>query len=121
MMKSIAILTSVILAVSMFACIDEPASDHESTALLPEPQPSNAANTPSDSAEVTSEVPPTSTAGNGCSIVEWCNEPGSNGTVCRQVACDLATARQECSREAVQICGTVVQPFIIVCKNATCT
>lgn len=52
-------------------------------------------------------------AGNGCSIVEWCNEPGTNGSICRQVACSVDAAKAECDRETRQICGAPVCPWIL--------
>jgi hypothetical protein len=52
-------------------------------------------------------------AANGCSIVEWCNEPGANGSVCRQVACSTAAAYAECDREVRQICGAPVCPWVV--------
>jgi hypothetical protein len=116
MTKMIGIVTSIALAVSMLACTD-PVADDKQSELLPEPQPSNAEVVPGDTAQATAATigtEATPAAGNGCSIVEWCNQPGSNGTVFRQVGCTLPSAQQECTREAIQICGTIVQPFIII-------
>lgn len=58
--------------------------------------------------------------GSGCSIVQFCNAPGPDGTRCVQQGCSLSTAMSECDREAHLICGTPVQPWIFVCKNPGC-
>jgi hypothetical protein len=121
MMKRLRILATILLIIPTFACTEDAVSNDEPTELLPQPRPSNADDVPGDGTQAATGADPTPAAGNGCSIVEWCDQPGANGTVCRQVACDLPSAQQECSREATQICGSVVQPFIIICKNSSCT
>jgi hypothetical protein len=116
MTKMIGIITPIVLAVSMLACTD-PVADGKQSELLPEPQPGNAEAATGDTAQATAGSEITPAAGNGCSIVQWCDQPpsvGPNGTVCQQVACTLAQAQQECSREASQICGTIIQPFVII-------
>jgi len=126
MLQKTGMVVSIVLAVSMFGCADEPVSSGDSSELLPEPTPSDgqSSSTADETLPAATSSGDTLSAGNGCSIVVWCDEPssvGPNGTVCRQVACDLPTAQNECSREVAQICGAPVQPFIIICKNASCT
>lgn len=55
----------------------------------------------------------------GCSIVQFCNAPGSDGTRCLQQGCDLGTALAECSREAPAVCGTPVCPWIFVASDGS--
>lgn len=59
----------------------------------------------------------------GDSYVQWCNEAGARGTICRQQGCvgtacyereDEAIA--ECRSEVSSICGGAVQPWYIVMK-----
>src|SRR5688572_11171600 len=52
-----------------------------------------------------------------CSIVQFCNAPGPEGTRCVQQGCDGPTAEAECVREARTICGPPVCPFIFVDLN----
>ncbi len=55
----------------------------------------------------------------GCSIVEYCNAPGSDGTRCRQQGCSLSTALAECEQETAIVCGSRVCPWIFVASNGT--
>jgi hypothetical protein len=62
----------------------------------------------------------------GDSYVQWCNQPSSQGpygTVCKQQNCTGYTCYQreslaiaECRAEVRSICGSAVQPWIIVMK-----
>jgi hypothetical protein len=54
-----------------------------------------------------------------CSIVQFCNAPGSDGTRCLQQGCSLSAAQAECSREAPAVCGTPVCPWIFVASDGT--
>jgi len=47
----------------------------------------------------------------GCSIVQFCNAPGSDGTVCLQQGCSLAAAQAECSLEAPIVYGKLALEF----------
>jgi hypothetical protein len=48
-----------------------------------------------------------------CSIVEFCNASGTDGTVCKSTGtCSLKAAENECQTEAKTVCGTVLAPFI---------
>ena len=49
-----------------------------------------------------------------CSIVQFCNAPGADGTRCLQQGCSLTAALNECSVEAPRVCGTPVCPWIFV-------
>jgi hypothetical protein len=55
----------------------------------------------------------------GCSIVQFCNAPGTDGTRCLQQGCDLITALNECSAEAPAVCGTPVCPWIFVALDGS--
>jgi hypothetical protein len=48
----------------------------------------------------------------GCSVVQFCNAQGINGTVCVQQGCAVATAIEECGRETQTVCGGHVCPWI---------
>lgn len=61
------------------------------------------------------------TAGNGCSIVQYCDAPGSDGTRCLHLTCDFNTAYNECIRESYSVCGTPVPVWVFVCRNSSCT
>jgi hypothetical protein len=51
---------------------------------------------------------------NGCSIVQFCRHPDTGGTMCiAQSGCSCEAAQNECAREAVTVCGTPRQPFLI--------
>lgn len=49
-----------------------------------------------------------------CSVVEYCNAPGADGTRCLQRGCSLGTAENECKREARIVCGSTRCPLIFV-------
>jgi hypothetical protein len=51
----------------------------------------------------------------GCSIVQFCRHPDDGGTRCvASSACSCGAAIDECAREAVTVCGTPHDPFLIV-------
>ena len=54
-----------------------------------------------------------------CSIVEFCNAPGSDGTRCRQRGCSLGAAENECKREARTVCGSARCPLFFVTSGGT--
>ncbi|MBC7977327.1 MAG: hypothetical protein H7138_20310 [Myxococcales bacterium] len=49
-----------------------------------------------------------------CSVVQFCNRPGSEGTVCIQQGCSQAAAEAECLAETRNVCGAPVCPWILV-------
>jgi len=52
-----------------------------------------------------------------CSIVQWCNAPGSDGTRCIQQGCSFDAARTECINEGWAICGTPLCPWALIDTN----
>jgi hypothetical protein len=48
----------------------------------------------------------------GCSVVEWCNAPGGDGTRCRQTGCSVPTAIAECKADVDVVCGDPICPWI---------
>jgi hypothetical protein len=54
-----------------------------------------------------------------CSIVQFCNAPGADGTRCLQQGCSLTAAQNECTTESINICGTPVCPWIFVASDGT--
>jgi len=51
-------------------------------------------------------------AGHGCSVVEWCDAPGSDGARCRQLGCSFQEAFDECIAETQRVCGTPKCPWM---------
>ena len=50
-----------------------------------------------------------------CSIVQFCDAPGADGTRClEQPGCTLDQAAAECDREVPTVCGTGKCPWILV-------
>jgi hypothetical protein len=49
----------------------------------------------------------------GCSHIQWCNEPGPNGTICIWDACSYSAAYNECVVDANYVCGGIKQPAYI--------
>jgi hypothetical protein len=48
-----------------------------------------------------------------CSYVQYCNAPGSDGTVCVFTnGCSRTTSINECVRETYDICGAPVRPWV---------
>ena len=54
-----------------------------------------------------------------CSVVEFCNAPGSDGTRCRQRRCGQGAAENECKREARSVCGSARCPLVFVTSGKT--
>ena len=50
----------------------------------------------------------------GCSVVQYCDAPGGDGTVCRQTGCSEQAAKAECAVEAPKVCGDPKCPWYIV-------
>jgi hypothetical protein len=48
-----------------------------------------------------------------CSTIQWCNEPGPNGTICIWNACSFTQAYNECVTDANYVCGGIKQPAYI--------
>ena len=122
--QTIASLLLVLLAAASACAADggsEVANDSEALADAPAARQERV---PGIHEEVDGEPEPdaaTDKAGN--SYVQWCNQSGPNGTVCRQQGCSgsacisrEAAARAECRREVDDICGSPTTPFYIVYK-----
>jgi len=52
-----------------------------------------------------------------CSIVQFCNAPGSDGTRCLQQGCSVAAAISECRAETQTVCGGHTCPWIFVTSS----
>ena len=46
-----------------------------------------------------------------CSEVQYCTDPDTGGTTCRQTACTRDQALAECMLEITNVCGATKQPF----------
>lgn len=49
-----------------------------------------------------------------CTIVQFCNAPGANGTVCQQKTCTLQAAADECVVDTNFVCGSRVCPWKLI-------
>lgn len=54
-----------------------------------------------------------------CTIVQFCNAPGSDGTVCKQQACTLSTAATECVTDTNFVCGARVCPWKLITTSGS--
>jgi hypothetical protein len=61
-------------------------------------------------------------AAQNCVYIDWCNEPGSWGTVCRvyasclsQCSTNLGALLSECTADANYVCGGITQPAVVRC------
>ncbi len=52
-----------------------------------------------------------------CSVVQFCNASGAEGTRCVQQGCSNQDAVRECQRETTTVCGSPVSPWIFVTTN----
>lgn len=110
-------LSIIALVAALSACGVDPArgptpGDDPGSPLADEP-----AVISSDTAETVSRASPTSdaiTPRAGCSVVDFCNAPGSEGTRCRQQGCSVQSAVNECKSEVPGVCGSPVSPWIFV-------
>lgn len=124
-MRKLSLISSlalILLFTAMYACTLDPAGDPPRTeapsaelgsAQLDDPSVSATATT-TDEASIADPVDDAVNPRASCSVVQFCNAPGSDGTVCEQQGCSLATARAECRAEVKTVCGTRVCPFEFV-------
>lgn len=63
----------------------------------------------------TGEDPSAIVPAKDCVYIQWCNEPGPNGTICRlRAGCKYNTATvNECTRDTYNVCGHPVQPWYL--------
>ena len=107
----IGVACTLIALISLAACAsDVPESDSdgdiESSGFTLERGKASAAATPEDEG-VPGEVEVDKA---GCTHIQWCNEPGSVGTVCIWDSCSFSAAVSECTRDARAVCGGITQP-----------
>ena len=79
--------------------------------------PSPVADDPAAPPEIESSPDVTIPPPAGCSVVQFCNAPGSEGTRCVQQGCTVKPAVTECKAEVPPICGTPVLPWIFVTSD----
>jgi len=108
-MKSFAILAAFCIS----ACAAEPPTTTDQETATTEEAAAPLQSTP-DTVE--------SRSISDCVSIQWCNEPGGIGTVCSVTAacqgqCPLQAVQDECRRQAKLVCGTIIQPFDIVCHH----
>ena len=110
---SMVVAAIAVMAGFVAACAaDEPmdAEDREVAGLESEPGDL-------DIASVEAEGDVTTAA--GCSFIQWCDEPGARGTICRQTGCSRRDAGLECLEEAENVCGGATCPFMITTASGT--
>lgn len=122
-------LMMTVFAVCIAGCAMEPATESSSTDQLQSAstgdwhritQPivtgdQQAIGETADAAPIEDAVDPRA----NCSIVQFCNAPGADGTRCLQRGCSLGAALAECSDEAPRVCGTPVCPWIFVASDGS--
>lgn len=115
-------LMMTVFALCVSACAATPTGDGTSGRGMtdwqiedPAASPAAADTGAADAAPVQDAITPRAS----CSIVQFCNAPGSDGTRCLQQGCSLSAAQAECSREAPAVCGTPVCPWIFVASDGT--
>jgi hypothetical protein len=100
-------LVAGVLALLLAAC-SGPEDDSPSTAATASQALVSAAPAQPTAEELaTRDVTPQA----GCSFVQYCNAPGTDGTRCFHQRCDFEVAIEECKREVRQICGRPTCPF----------
>jgi hypothetical protein len=109
------LLVITLFAASMAAC----AQVDDLNSWTPEdpaaaPQPASASDAVSASPTQDAIQPRAS-----CSVVQFCNAPGADGTRCLQQGCSLTAAQNECTTESFNVCGTPVCPWIFVASDGT--
>jgi hypothetical protein len=55
----------------------------------------------------------------GCTHVQWCDEPGSRGSICIQDGCTHQQAVNECCEDIAFVCGAPTNPAFIVHPDVT--
>src|ERR1051325_11166074 len=103
---------ALFVALFITACTTEPARSSSEE---------NSTSAESASSEMTSDGAESNSVSD-CVSIQWCNEPGGIGTVCSVTAacqsqCPLQAVQDECTRQAKIVCGTIIQPFDIVCHH----
>jgi hypothetical protein len=100
MKKTISCLVTIFLMCCVAACVMESAPESEQS----EVQAISTDDGPSVAGEVVTQA-------SGCSVVQWCNAPGPDGAVCKQLGCDFHSAFTECVDETPRVCGTPRCPW----------
>jgi len=116
-----------VFAIGMAGCL---AMEPPSTAA---DDPSAATSAPEAQSQLTGEPDgaasaPITPAAQDCVFIDFCNQPGSNGTVCivrNTAACQaqcspsiLSAIVSECQADARAVCGAIVQPARIFCSRS---
>ncbi len=112
-----AILTAVVPACAMDAAddgVETTTSNEDLQSWKTDDQPATWGNPSAGEIPNASLTNDAVTQANNCSIVVWCNAPGVNGTVCRQLGCTLPQTLNECNADARAICGTLHYPLVII-------
>ena len=115
------------LTATLSACALDPAGEEPKTEVQSNVQPSlklefSAAALEDAMAKQTLSASSAEDAANltaNCSIVQFCNAPGSDGTRCVQQGCSVQAAFDECVTETFNVCGAPSCPWKLVLLNGT--
>jgi hypothetical protein len=106
------------------ACMDAPGAQEQSSSDAVEPAPSwNVAKNLQLDVQADDITPRAD-----CAFIEWCNRPASIspdiGTVCRvRTGCAFPPSQatvNECTSEALSVCGAITQPAFICRQGGSC-
>ncbi len=118
---------AAISLLTIMSCVLDPATDQPSTeaqsqelrsSKLDDP-PAVASDTAGEEAAIGSPVGDAITPRANCSIVQFCNASGSDGSVCQQQGCSLGPAENECKAEVKTVCGAATCPLIFVTSSGS--
>jgi hypothetical protein len=113
--KTAVVPAGLLLSALLTACGDSTGPVDQSPTYLPGGDSNNTPDTtaPSDSGDGRPGEDPA--AARDCVYVQWCDEPGPRGTICRlRSGCSYNRAtRDECIRDTRAVCGTPKEPWYL--------
>jgi hypothetical protein len=127
MLRTTGVLIIAVLTFTMSACAVGPERDPlgteaESNDIVSskvDDSPAVAGDTAVQQGALASSADDVITAAVNCTIVQFCNAPGSNGTVCQQKTCTLQAAADECVVDTNFVCGARVCPWKLITSGGT--
>ena len=121
-MRSFGLISSlaILSLLTIMSCVLDPtgdrprteAQDQEVRTATPDDPAASSSKTTTDETAIEFPVGDVIHPRAGCSVVQFCNASGSDGSVCQQQGCSLGTAENECKSEILSVCGSAVCPII---------
>jgi hypothetical protein len=108
-MWGIAILMAL-LSMTLGCGVEQDANDESGQDVQFETQAASGDDEPTSAGSPNEAV----TQASGCSVVEFCDAPGSDGARCKQLGCSFNAAFEECVAETPRVCGTPKCPWRFV-------